>query len=164
MQVDRKNYPTIVNSLKYIYNNKGLRSLFQGATSPMLSSSFTTSISFLSYSKSLSLTNSIIGDQKYLNNFISGTVSGLVTGIVFCPFEVVKIKLQTQTNFEFYKGNLDCLKKILQKEKVPGLFKGLKIKLWTDMPGVGIYFASYEFFKKEFGISPILAGGFAGVI
>lgn len=165
MQTDKDKYPTVVKSLKYIYKNKGLRSLFQGATSPMLSSSFTTAISFLSYSKSLALCKSLFGKKEsnqYIN-FLAGGMSGFVTSIVFCPFEVIKTKLQTQTNHSLYKGNFDCLQQILKKEGPKGIFKGLRVKLMMDSPGVGVYFATYEFMKKKFDFSPIISGGIAGV-
>lgn len=51
-------------------------------------------------------------DQS-LKDIISGFVSGWTQVIIMQPFEIVKIRLQTQsTQNPYYNGMVDCFKKI----------------------------------------------------
>eukprot|EP00029_Vermamoeba_vermiformis_P012688 TRINITY_DN7588_c0_g1_i1.p1 TRINITY_DN7588_c0_g1~~TRINITY_DN7588_c0_g1_i1.p1 ORF type:complete len:157 (+),score=16.00 TRINITY_DN7588_c0_g1_i1:385-855(+) len=71
-----------------------------------------------------------------------------------------------------YKGPIDCAKKVWQASGLRGIFNGLSATLIRDVPGFGIYFGSYEYFRsvlanKDGELSPwrqITAGGLAGMI
>ena len=66
------------------------------------------------------------------------------------PFEIIKVRLQTQTKeARLYNGIVDCFKQIVTKEGPLALFKGSA----TPLIGVGflgaIRFGIYESFKKD---------------
>lgn len=72
-----------------------------------------------------------------------------------------------------YKGPVDCIKQILAKNGIRGMFKGLPTTMIRETPSYGAYFASYEIFCKMVpgGIDPnkpsfglLIAGGFAGIV
>ena len=108
----------------------------------------------------------------------AGSTSGFVNAFVSTPMELIKIRLQNQTNSKgerkslLYNGPIDCAKKILKKDGFRGLFRGLPTTIIREVPSYGAYFASYEIFCKmipnsnsndpSFGL--LMAGGFAGVI
>jgi solute carrier family 25 carnitine/acylcarnitine transporter 20/29 len=69
---------------------------------------------------------------------------------VMQPFEIIKVRLQTQTQeARLYNGIVDCFKQIVTKEGPLALFKGSA----TPLIGVGflgaIRFGIYESFKKD---------------
>ena len=98
----------------------------------------------------------IINKQSKNNNMnqnvkdiISGFVSGWTQVIIMQPFEIVKIRLQTQSNANpYYNGILDCFKKIAKEEGLGAFYKGtFTLNIGTVTPLIGIGFqASAMFF------------------
>ena len=69
---------------------------------------------------------------------------------VMQPFEIIKVRLQTQPeNAKIYTGIVDCLKQIIAKEGPLALYKGSL----TPLMGVGLLgsarFGFYEFGQKK---------------
>jgi len=70
-----------------------------------------------------------MGDEKKksgINEFIAGCMGGFTQVIIGQPFDIVKVRLQTQKAGEvLYSSAIDCLKKIVKNEGGPlGLWKG----------------------------------------
>jgi hypothetical protein len=58
-------------------------------------------------------------------DIIAGFVSGWTQVFIMQPFELVKIRLQTQTEANpYYKGMADCFKKISKEEGMTSFYKG----------------------------------------
>lgn len=110
--------------------------------------------------------------------FLAGCISGSVNSLFSSPMELIKIRLQNQTNSrgetksQIYQGPVDCIRKIVKKDGPRGLFKGLPTTALREIPSYGAYFAAYEVFCKmipnadpnepSFGL--LMAGGMAGVV
>lgn len=58
--------------------------------------------------------------QDY-KGFVAGVFSGMAKLTVGHPFDTIKVRLQTSTQFN---GPLDCLVQTLRKEGVAGIYKG----------------------------------------
>ena len=59
--------------------------------------------------------------DNYTLYFLSSLTSGLVSAILGCPADVIKIRMMNQPLDEFgkgryYSGSLDCLKQAVQNE------------------------------------------------
>eukprot|EP00243_Klebsormidium_subtile_P003104 TRINITY_DN16251_c0_g1_i1.p1 TRINITY_DN16251_c0_g1~~TRINITY_DN16251_c0_g1_i1.p1 ORF type:complete len:345 (+),score=44.03 TRINITY_DN16251_c0_g1_i1:446-1480(+) len=93
-------------------------------------------------------------------DFVAGTVGGCAGIVVGHPFDLIKVRLQTQPDVSvataarsageastsgagLYKGPMDCLKRTLQKEGVRGLFKGLASPVVGNVPIQAICFGAY---------------------
>ena len=86
-------------------------------------------------------------------DIISGFISGWTQVIIMQPFEIVKIRLQTQSSQNpYYNGMVDCFKKIAKEEGFAAFYKGnYFIYSGTVTPLIGIGFqASAMFFTYEF--------------
>lgn len=83
---------------------------------------------------------------------ISGALAGFLSGIVVCPLDVTKTRLQAQglrgAENPYYKGILGTMNTIVKDEGVKGLYKGLAPILLGYFPTWTIYFSVYEFSKK----------------
>ena len=125
-----------------------------------------------------------------LNHSITGGVAGACQSIICSPMELVKLRMQVQTNptdiFHWsspqngrvYHDPWDAIKKIVKKGRVRGLFKGLELTLMREVPGFATYFATYDYIcrvvTKSQGngmtidtLSPLvlcLAGGTSGIL
>ncbi|KAM3871714.1 solute carrier family 25 member 45-like [Diretmus argenteus] len=91
---------------------------------------------------------------------------------VTAPVDLVKVRLQGQTNADRYRGPVHCVRVILRGEGPRGLFRGGLALALRDVPCYGLYFLPYELTCKaltESGRQPgtfaiLVAGGVAGVV
>lgn len=83
---------------------------------------------------------------------LSGALSGFISGIVVCPLDVAKTRLQAQGlqsvgENRYYNGMLGTFSTIIRDEGVRGLYKGLVPIIMGYFPTWMIYFSFYEFCK-----------------
>ncbi|XP_069946856.1 mitochondrial basic amino acids transporter isoform X2 [Cherax quadricarinatus] len=127
------------------------------------------------------------------SQLVCGAVAGFFQSFVSSPMELVKTRVQLQTemsatsvktlsvaasssttinNCATYTSPLDCLKKIYTTEGWRGLFRGQFITIARDVPGIASYFLIYEYLTRSWAssdnsISPLAVlagGGFAGAL
>lgn len=73
---------------------------------------------------------------------IAGSSAGLVQAVLSCPFEVVKIRLQT---LGYVGRSWNCMRYIYQHEGLYGLFRGLVPMIYRDMLPYAIYNVVYDY-------------------
>lgn len=100
-----------------------------------------------------------------------------MVAFVNCPFELVKVTLQTQYNTgngqQLYTGVFDCARKTLQSRGFAGLYRGISITVLREIPSFAGYFATYEIAKSYMwgedrtrtlsNGEVLFAGGLAGI-
>lgn len=66
--------------------------------------------------------------------------------------QVVRSRLQEQglarNNGVQYEGVIDCIKKVFQKEGLPGFYRGCATNLLRTTPSAVITFTSYEMIRR----------------
>lgn len=101
--------------------------------------------------QSLNLNENIkkrIGNRFSDNTFIlfSAALSGFLSGIIVCPFDVVKTRLQGE-KIENFKSKVNLrqeFQKIVREEGFKGLYKGLTPIMIGYFPTWTIFFFTYE--------------------
>ncbi|KAJ5149453.1 hypothetical protein N7448_001031 [Penicillium atrosanguineum] len=108
---------------------------------------------------------------------VCGAFAGVASGIVTCPLDVIKTKLQAQGGFSrraaqsgetkaLYRGMLGTGKVIIREDGLRGLYQGLGPMLMGYLPTWAVYLAIYdksrEYFYEETG-SWWLSRGYASV-
>ena len=95
-------------------------------------------------------------------NGISGAVAGAASGIVTCPLDVIKTKLQAQGAFriepkptgssgrEIYRGMLGTGKTIIRQDGLVGLYRGLGPMMLGYLPTWAIYMSVYDYSKNYY--------------
>lgn len=117
-----------------------------------------------------------MAEQSPVKYFLSGGFGGICTVVTGHPLDTIKVHLQTQPTgtgvSPLYKGTFDCAAKIIKKEGVLGLYKGMSAPLTGVAPIFAVCFFGYGLAKKLIkGDSDraltypeyFAAGGFAGV-
>lgn len=90
---------------------------------------------------------------------LSGALAGFLSGVIVCPLDVAKTRLQVQSFYykkpEFesrglkYKGLFNTFSKIIQEEGYKGLYNGLVPISLGYFPTWMIYFSVYEYCKRS---------------
>jgi solute carrier family 25 folate transporter 32 len=108
---------------------------------------------------------------------VCGAFAGVASGIVTCPLDVIKTKLQAQGGFArrvaqagetkaLYRGMIGTGKMIIREDGLRGLYQGLGPMLMGYLPTWAVYLAVYdksrEYFYEETG-SWWLSRGYASV-
>lgn len=95
-------------------------------------------------------------------NATAGAAGGVVAGLVTCPLDTIKIRLQAQEayvpciprdrqrtcNQRFYKGTLGTARVILREEGIRGLYRGGVLIVLGYLPTWAVWFATYEKSKR----------------
>lgn len=89
-----------------------------------------------------------------LKSFVAGGVGGMSLVLVGHPFDTIKVRVQTMTVVPGqpppYSGVIDCAQKIMAKEGVRGLFRGMAAPLYGVTPMYALCFFGYGVGKKIF--------------
>lgn len=151
-------------------NNRGLlKGWYAGGALTFVGSAVANSILLASYNK---INNNIykINDQnKLLNSVIAGGIASAITSFIICPYEIIKIRIQTNT--EPLTTYHRSIKKIREEGGTRALFKGIGATLGREVPAFMVYFSSYDVCMHRFqhivpsrDLSCIFAGGVSGIL
>ena len=73
-----------------------------------------------------------------------GAGAGAMTGVLTCPFDVIKTRLMTQGSRGLYKGVVDCALTLVKEEGYSALFKGVQPRvIWISIGG-SVFFTALE--------------------
>jgi len=86
--------------------------------------------------------------------FMAGSFSGTCSTILLQPLDLVKTKMQKSPGSSL----IHISKEIVEKERVFGLWRGLKPSLARTVPGVGLYFACLHGIKTTFKVEKSSVG------
>lgn len=104
-------------------------------------------------------------------NSFAGAMAGMASGIVTCPLDVIKTKLQAQGSFSHlgtgskgpppaavYRGMVGTSRTILRQDGFKGMYRGLGPMLLGYLPTWAVYMAVYDssrewFFSHHYGVS-----------
>ena len=99
-------------------------------------------VRFLVYNETKELTHKYI-PFKFLADFLAGGFAGACSVIANNPIDVVKTNMQGLETHKF-KGNLGCIKYILQKEGFMGFYKGVAPRMARVVLDVSLTFSLWQ--------------------
>ncbi|XP_011367112.1 solute carrier family 25 member 45 isoform X2 [Pteropus medius] len=177
-------YRGIVDCVVKTYRHESLLGFFKGMSFPIVSIAVVNSVLFGVYSNTLlALTATSHQERRaqppsYTQVFIAGCTGGFLQACCLAPFDLVKVRLQNQTEPRAqlgsppprYRGPVHCVASIFREEGPRGLFRGAWALMLRDTPPLGLYFVTYEWLCRQStpdGQNPssatvLVAGGFAG--
>lgn len=147
MQIDPGKYKSISSGFGVLVKEQGLRGLFRGWAPTYLGYSAQGAFKYGLYEVFKKYYSDIAGPEyatKYKTLiYLAGSASSeLIADLALCPFEAIKVRVQTQPTFA--RGLSDGLPKFIKSEGVLGLYKGI-VPLWgRQVPYTMMKFASYE--------------------
>jgi len=185
-------YTGMIQSFNLIFKEEGLRGFFRGNgvnVARIFPSSAIQFYAYESYKKMLLQTRFCEGKDELTpsQRFLAGGAAGITSLSIVYPLEFARARLTVQTsesyflsNFtncffqteKYYRGVGDCLSKVIKKEGVTGIYRGLYPSILGVLPYVGLDFAVYETLKsfiiKKYNgevsnLATLACGGVAGV-
>ncbi|KAK2890311.1 solute carrier family 25 member 47-A isoform X1 [Channa argus] len=167
------------------FSKEGVHGFFKGMSFPIITISLTSSVVFGTYRNCLQCLTQArgagCGPNTKLEVFLSGMVAGVAQISVMCPGDIVKTRLQCQTQFKRggpnipkpkYQGPVHCLLSIIKEEGYTGLYRGALPLILRDGPSYALFFLTFttacewltDNSKKRPDWSAVmLAGGIAGM-
>eukprot|EP00667_Euglena_gracilis_P016372 EG_transcript_17132 len=143
-----------VETVLRVQREHGLRSLYQGLSSPLVGSMLECSILFVAFD----YVKKVLGaEDDSLSSTVpkwkvclSGASGGMMTACVLTPIELIKCRLQIQQGAErLYQGPIDCLVKTVKEGGLRGLWKGNVSCLARELPGNAAWFGAYDTIIKQ---------------
>ena len=83
--------------------------------------------------------------------FLAGSFAGLTYTHIAFVFDLLKVRAQHESRKEIkYREEI---KRIYRNEGLKGFFRGYQGMFVRDVPGFATYFMTYEFIKRNLGVS-----------
>ncbi|MCI4382916.1 hypothetical protein PGIGA_G00020290 [Pangasianodon gigas] len=166
--------------------NEGVYGFYKGMSMPMTTVSISSSVVFGTYRNALQVLHHLRGKnadapRAKQDIFLAGFAGGIAQVSVMSPADIVKVRLQCQTQLyqgsdlksrPKYHGPVHCLLTITREEGVLGLYKGAGALALRDGPSFATYFLVYntvcDCLSLDKNAQPewkvvMLAGGLAGM-
>ncbi|NXN90830.1 S2548 protein, partial [Rhinopomastus cyanomelas] len=186
-------YGSTLSCLLTVYRNESVAGFFKGMSFPLASIALYNSVVFGVFSNTQRLFSQLRhGDPSRSPGLADVTLASMVAGFVSVgigtPIDLVKIRLQMQTQPHtkantkpkpsapgscVYRGSIHCFSTVLQKEGIAGIYRGAGAMVLRDVPGYCFHFIPYivlcDWTNPDGCISPKassvwLAGGVSGAI
>ncbi|KAI9476123.1 MAG: mitochondrial carrier domain-containing protein [Benjaminiella poitrasii] len=154
-------YTGLLNGLKRLYVEEGVRGLYRGMV-PALFGVSHGAIQFMVYEemkkkrnelrhkRGLTLPDELNAQLSQTEYLIMAATSKVTATVVTYPYQVLKSRLQDRATRDTYKGVIDCSKKIVQAEGYTGFYKGLAPNIIRVLPGTCVTFLVYENLTQYF--------------
>uniref|UniRef100_A0A5B6YJD3 Mitochondrial arginine transporter BAC2 n=1 Tax=Davidia involucrata TaxID=16924 RepID=A0A5B6YJD3_DAVIN len=170
--------------LRGVVARDGPFALYRGMAAPLVSVSFQNAMVFQIYavlSRAFDSPAHTTDTPSYRGVALGGIGTGAIQSLMLTPVELVKIRLQLQTQkhetpqqADYHKGPISVARSIFRAEGLRGMYRGLTITVMRDAPSHGFYFFTYEYVREQ--LHPgcrtsgqesfrtmLVAGGLAGV-
>eukprot|EP00164_Ancoracysta_twista_P005561 GFYU01007625.1.p1 GENE.GFYU01007625.1~~GFYU01007625.1.p1 ORF type:complete len:305 (+),score=39.00 GFYU01007625.1:131-1045(+) len=170
-------YKGALDAARNIIRQEGVSGFYKGLAPPLVGVGIIYACSFYGYEEGKRLVSG--GEQRpltWLELTGATAIAGLASACAASPVELITVKLQTQfilSDKQLYTGPIDCIRQIVRQGGLRALTKGFGATVVREIPNTGVYFLSYELWKKtiaerspdgKLGTAGLLvAGGTAGV-
>ncbi|EYU24481.1 hypothetical protein ABFS82_04G120200 [Erythranthe guttata] len=147
MQIDPTKYKSVGSGFGTLLKEQGVKGFFKGWAPTLVGYSAQGAYKYGLYEYFKKHYSDIAGPEyaaKYKTLiYLAGSASSeFVADIALCPFEAVKVRVQTQPGFA--RGLSDGFPKLIKAEGVSGLYKGI-VPLWgRQIPYTMMKFATFE--------------------
>ncbi|KAJ0005180.1 hypothetical protein NQD34_011394 [Periophthalmus magnuspinnatus] len=164
-------YRNVMDALRRIIATEGLWRPMRGLNATAIGAGPAHALYFASYEKLKRTLSDVIhpGANSHLANGAAGCVATLLHDAIMNPAEVVKQRMQMYNSP--YRGVLDCIGAVWQKEGAAAFYRSYTTQLTMNVPFQAFHFMTYEYLQERLNphrqynpSSHMLSGALAGAI
>nr|XP_020457489.1 mitoferrin-2 isoform X1 [Monopterus albus] len=164
-------YRNVMDALYRIVATEGVWRPMRGLNVTAVGAGPAHALYFASYEKLKKTLSDVIhpGANSHLANGVAGCVATLLHDAVMNPAEVVKQRMQMYNSP--YRGVLDCVRAVWQKEGSAAFYRSYTTQLTMNVPFQALHFMTYEYLQELLNphrqynpSSHMLSGALAGAI
>ena len=160
-QIDPSMYKSLGDGLKTLYKTQGLKGLFLGWQPSILGYGLQGSMKYGFYEINKDIYKRVLGEEKAkkhqtIGYCLSSAFAEIIADFVLCPFESLKVRMQTSKDGTFPTKLIPAFNELKEKEGFyKGFYKGLVPVIMRQVPNTVVKFATYEntvkfFYKNVF--------------
>lgn len=143
---------SITDGVRFTLQHEGMRGFYRGITVSLTGSLPAVTLYFSGYElgKQILLSFPAVSASPFLAYLAGGLFAETVACVVFVPIDVIKERLQVQSNLKLYRygGGVDAVRQIMKTEGLRGLYKAYGATVGSFGPFSALYFLFYEYFKQ----------------
>ncbi|KAG6812488.1 hypothetical protein H0H92_002595 [Tricholoma furcatifolium] len=143
-----------MDAVRHVWRAEGIRGLWKGAGTSLVIGVPSSTAYILTYDHLLNVALPPILSHQPTVPLFAGILARSVITSVASPLELIRTNLQSTPlspqNPHTLRSVLTSVRGLVQQRGVLSLWRGLGPTLWRDVPFSGIYWASYEAWKREF--------------
>uniref|UniRef100_A0A3Q1AN32 Solute carrier family 25 member 28 n=1 Tax=Amphiprion ocellaris TaxID=80972 RepID=A0A3Q1AN32_AMPOC len=164
-------YRNVMDALRRIVATEGVWRPLRGLNATAVGAGPAHALYFASYEKLKKTLSDVIhpGANSHLANGAAGCVATLLHDAAMNPAEVVKQRMQMYNSP--YRGVLDCVRAVWQKEGPAAFYRSYTTQLTMNVPFQALHFMTYEYLQELLNphrqynpSSHMLSGALAGAI
>ena len=143
LQTNKNKYNGIID----IFKKNTIPQLYRGVHASLIGYGLLTGLQYTSYG----YINNLIKDTPFDTKLMSGGICGCFAVTIMYPSDLIRRRLQIQTfdkSVPQYNGIIDCIRKIVKSEGIPGLYRGLTVNYLKTFPTFAIQFYVLDEMKK----------------
>ncbi|PIA42485.1 hypothetical protein AQUCO_02000143v1 [Aquilegia coerulea] len=152
LTIQRDVYKNLVHAFLKIAQEEGLTELYRGLTPSLIGVVPYAAANYFAYDMLRKAYRKVFKKEEINNiaTLLIGSAAGAISSSATFPLEVARKHMQVGalSGRQVYKSMLHALASILEKEGLPGLYKGLGPSCMKLVPAAGISFMCYEACKK----------------
>nr|CCA21123.1 Mitochondrial Carrier (MC) Family putative [Albugo laibachii Nc14] len=145
-------YSSMVDCIQQSVRDGGIASLYRGALPQIIRSAISASVLFglMGQYRYFFDTKTPFRDRPRFSLVLAAMSTGLTESFLYTPFEVIKIRMQTQgTHSRKRISNVACIKAVYQQSGMRGFYRGMLPMAKKEMLGNAAYFVAYESSKTH---------------
>ncbi len=145
---------SMVDAVKQIISKEGPGTFYRGIMSPIFAEAPKRAIKFSTNETYKQWFADPKGKVSNLGATAAGALAGVTEAFFNCPFEVVKVRMQSKEAQTLYKGTWDCFAQTMKNEGFfRGLYKGFEPQLWRNATWNGTYFGVIGSVRNTFPVA-----------
>lgn len=149
--MQRDVYNGIVDAFVKIMREEGPAELYRGLAPSLIGVIPYAATNYFAYDTLRKAYRKVLKQEKIGNieTLLIGSLAGAISSSATFPLEVARKHMQVgAVSGQVYRNVLHALASILEKEGIPGLYKGLGPSCMKLVPAAGISFMCYEACKR----------------
>ncbi|KAG6911919.1 hypothetical protein DXG01_000166 [Tephrocybe rancida] len=143
-----------IDAVRHVWRVEGTRGLWKGAGTSLVIGVPSSTSYILIYDHLLNVVLPPIIPHEPTVPLVAGILARSAITSIASPLELIRTNLQSTPlspqNPHTLRSVLTSVRALVRQRGVVSLWRGLGPTLWRDVPFSGIYWASYEAWKREF--------------